>query len=384
MNATLLAIYILSFFCAFAIGILSIPKIMLIAKRKKLMDIPDGHRKFHSRHTPNLGGVGIFFAYTFVTSLFVGTSNFKTWNYILAASLLLFVAGVKDDLEGIGPMKKLITQIAAAFITAYFADIRLSSLHGFLGIWELPYWTSISLTVLGCSLVSNAFNLIDGIDGLAGSFGSFAAFILGFCLAANGQSAEACMAFSLAGALSGFLRYNIAPAKIFMGDTGSLVIGFALSILCLRLVEVPGGNAGPNFTLALGILFMPLFDCLRVFTTRVVKGKSPFEGDRSHLHHYLLDVGLKQTQAVAVILSTSAVIVALAFGLQSANLLESLLVFTFIASLVQAAVLYLRRRRFIAVKMGALRGQIVTMGNASEGKQGLSVPKEIDLIEEAV
>src|SRR5690606_6456257 len=156
---------ILSFF----LSIISIPRIIYIAKRKRLFDIPDNRRKVNTHIIPRLGCVAIFFAFMISAALFIDPSTFIHWNYYSAAALILFIIGIKDDLVGLPPLKKLMAQVVAAGIVVYLADIRLTSLYGFLGIYELPYAMSVFFSVTGCVFITNAFNLIDGIDGLAGS-----------------------------------------------------------------------------------------------------------------------------------------------------------------------------------------------------------------------
>ena len=311
-------IYFCTFATALVISMVSIPRIIYVSKRKRLFDIPDNHRKVHVNIVPNLGGIGIFFAYIIVTSLFIKTSSLDKWNYISASSLLLFLTGLNDDLITITPKQKFVAQCVAAVITIYFADIRINSLHGFFGIYELPMWGSLGFTILGCMFVTNAFNLIDGIDGLAGSIGVLCSCTLGICLALLGNVGGACIAFSLMGAILGFLRYNISPARIFMGDTGSLLIGFTISILCILFIHSfgPGKpllaivhNPRGGMVIALSILFVPVFDSFRVFTTRILKGGSPFHADKTHLHHYLMDIGFSHSSIVTILLTSNILII---------------------------------------------------------------------------
>lgn len=317
--------YLLCFLAALAISLFSIPNIIYVAKRKRLLDLPDNERKLHKRIVPNLGGVGIFFSFVIATSLFMKAASFGKWNYITAATLILFITGIKDDLVQISPSKKFIAQLAAAIIIVVIADIRIHSLQGLLGIEEMPVWLSISFSILGCVFVTNAFNLIDGIDGLAGSIGVLISTIFGVLLALEGDTSTAVIAFSLAGAISGFLRYNISPAKIFMGDTGSLIIGFsiaAIGILFINSYHAGGPEGGfiqsPGGCLvaAIAILFIPVFDTFRVFIMRLSKGRSPFSADRTHLHHYLLDLGLSHSQTVLTILVANIVIIVVSFLVQ--------------------------------------------------------------------
>jgi UDP-N-acetylmuramyl pentapeptide phosphotransferase/UDP-N-acetylglucosamine-1-phosphate transferase len=349
-------IYCLSFLGALALSMFSIPRIIYVAKRKRLFDVPDNQRKIHSRIIPNLGGVAIFFGLIITASITINADVFHKWNYIAASVLILFITGVKDDLISLPPLKKMIAQFAAAFITAYFADIRLTSLHGLLGIYELAYWPSIGFTVLGCMFVTNAFNLIDGIDGLAGSIGVLCSAILGLCLSFEGNISGACIAFSLMGAIAGFLRYNIAPAKIFMGDTGSLIIGFTISVLGILFITsytATSGFAqivhGPQSTLviALAVLFIPVFDTCRVFVTRLTKGNSPFSADKTHLHHYLLDLGFTHTRTVAILLTANVLIIGVSLFVQDYNTNIAVASLLFVA-FGMFAILFVMRRRFAA------------------------------------
>jgi UDP-GlcNAc:undecaprenyl-phosphate GlcNAc-1-phosphate transferase len=344
--------YILAIAGSLAISLFSVPNIIYIAKRKRLLDIPDNHRKLHARIVPNLGGIGIFFAFFIVASLLVHPLGFPKWNYIAAACLILFITGLKDDLVAISPSKKFIAQAMAATITVVFADVRLNSLGGLFGIGTLPEWASIPFSIVGCIFVTNAFNLIDGIDGLAGTIGVYITVMLGLFLAAYSKVSEAILAFSMAGALIGFLKSNLAPARIFMGDTGSLIIGFVVSVLGILTINTyhTGGSidaiivSSPGVLIVtLAILFIPLFDTFRVFTMRILRGHSPFRADRTHLHHYLLDIGLGHTKTVSVILVANIMVTALALGMQKVNINIAFAAMLFSMLGLYAILVYLRR-----------------------------------------
>ena len=343
--------YCLASVAALAVSLFSIPNIIYIAKRKRLFDLPDNHRKLHKNIVPNLGGVGIFFAFFLTASLFI-RPDFMKWNYIATACLVLFITGLKDDLVTISPSKKFIAQAAAAAITVVLADVRLHSLGGLFGIHELPVWLSISFSIIGCIFVTNSFNLIDGIDGLAGTIGLYIALIMGLCLAAFGHVSEAVVAFAMVGAIMGFLRSNLSPARIFMGDTGSLIIGFIISVLGILTINAyhEGGNISniiisrPGmFVVTLSVLFIPVFDTFRVFTMRILRGRSPFSADRTHLHHYLLDLNLSHGQTVGVMLVTNVLLTVLSLGLQRLPIniaVGSLLIFMLA---LYSVLVYLRR-----------------------------------------
>ena len=363
--------YVFCFLAALGISIFSIPNIIYVAKRKRLLDLPDNERKLHKRIVPNLGGIGIFFAFIIATSVFINAGTFSKWNYITAAVLILFITGIKDDLVQISPTKKLVAQLFAAIITVCLADIRLKSLHGLLGIEEMPVWLSIGFSIVGCVFVTNAFNLIDGIDGLAGSVGILISTLFGLLLAAEGDSNAAIIAFSLSGAILGFLRFNISPAKIFMGDTGSLIIGFAISAISILFInsynsQIPlfGFVASPHACLiiALAILFIPVFDTFRVFTMRLSKGRSPFNPDRTHLHHYLLDLGLSHSQTVATIVGANLLIIIVALMLQSYNMNIALAGLVFVGFSMLFILMLVRRSFSRNAQKNAAPAVIVTNG----------------------
>lgn len=382
-------LYIFAFVTALILSLASIPRIIYVSKRKRLFDVPDNKRKIHVNTVPNLGGIGIFFAYIIVTSVFIsassssGSSFINQWNFISASSLLLFLTGINDDLVTLGPNKKFLAQFVAALITVCFADIRINSLHGFFGIEQLPYWASVGFTVLGVIFVTNAFNLVDGIDGLAGSIAVLCAFILGVCLAMLNNVSAAVIAFSLMGAVIGFLRYNISPAKIFMGDTGSLVIGFTISVLCiiffhsfplpftegaaqefplLRAVHSIRGG----MVIALSVLFVPVFDSFRVFITRMIKGGSPFKADRTHLHHYLLDMGFSHGQTVSILITSNILIIVVALLVQDYNPNVALLSIFGLTFILFGILYVMRRNRLAQMKsMHMGNGNGIALANGS-------------------
>ncbi|MBS1773898.1 MAG: undecaprenyl/decaprenyl-phosphate alpha-N-acetylglucosaminyl 1-phosphate transferase [Bacteroidetes bacterium] len=344
---------------------MSIPQIMYISARKRLFDLPDNDRKLHLRVVPNLGGIGIFFAYITTCSLFLNPESFKHWNYIIASSLLLFLTGIMDDLVSLNASKKFFAQFIAAFITVCIANIRLTSLHGIFGVHELTYWYSAGFSIVGIIFITNAFNLIDGIDGLAGTIGGLCTFSLGLGLAASGNAGPASLAFSLMGAIVGFLRFNTAPARIFMGDTGSLLIGFTISTLCIIFVNsfdvsaseqqnlvLAGGDItrvihSPHGALLIGlaILFVPVFDSFRVFTTRIMKGVSPFKADRTHLHHYLLDLGFTHTRTVTILITANILIITVSLLLQDLNPNIGILSILILSFGLFAVLYYMRKHR---------------------------------------
>jgi len=281
---------------SFIITFLAIPVILQIAERKKLYDIPD-ERKVHPRPVASLGGVGIFGGFLLASLLSIQGYYNPEFQYFFAAALVIFFLGLKDDLMVLSATKKFIGQVIAASILIHLGGIRLDSMHGLFGFGEVPEGFGLAVSYLTIIVIINSFNLIDGVDGLASSLGILSLTILGIYFFAVNQQAYALLGFSMAGSLVAFMIFNHHPAKIFMGDSGSLMIGLVNSILIIKFINV--ANA-PMVILPIqsvaavsfAILIVPLLDTLRVFSIRIINGRSPFTPDRNHIHHLLLDRGL--------------------------------------------------------------------------------------------
>ena len=292
---------------SFIISFLAIPVVLQIAEQKKLFDVPD-ERKVHTLPVASLGGVGIFGGFLLASLLSIQGYINPEFQYFFAAAIVIFFLGLKDDLMVLSATKKFIGQMIAASILIHLGGIRLESMHGLFGFETLPEAFSLALSYLTIIVVINSFNLIDGVDGLAGTLGTLTMLAFGTYFFAIGQDAYALMAFALAGSLIAFLIFNHSPAKIFMGDSGSLMIGLVNSIMVIKFISVADSQdvAVPvQSAVAVGfaILIVPLLDTLRVFSVRIFNGQSPFTPDRNHVHHLLLDRGLSHT-AVTVILTT--------------------------------------------------------------------------------
>ncbi len=287
---------LLSIAISFTITFLAIPVIITVAERKKLFDIPD-ERKIHIDPIPSLGGLGIFAGFILACLISIQFQGALEFQYFLAAAFVIFFLGLKDDILVISPIKKFIGQVLAAFLIIYKGGVQIKSMHGFMGIHELPESFSLLLTYFTVIVIINSFNLIDGIDGLAGSLGLMSSMVFGFYFLQINMPAYAILSFSLAGSLAAFLIFNFQPAKIFMGDTGSLLIGLVTSILVVKFIDAATAPdvaypiaASP--ALGFTILMIPLLDTLRVFAIRIFHRRSPFSPDRNHIHHLLLDKGL--------------------------------------------------------------------------------------------
>jgi len=310
---------LLSIAISFTITFLAIPAVINVAEMKKLFDMPDERKVHHAPITP-LGGLGIFAGFVFGCLLTLHFGQYAELQYFMAASLVIFFLGLKDDILIISPIKKFIGQVLAAFIIIYYGGIQIHSMNGFLGVYQLPEMFSLLLTYFAVIVVINSFNLIDGIDGLAGSLGLISTVIFGTYFLNVNMLPYAVIAFSLAGSLLAFLIFNFQPAKIFMGDTGSLLVGTINAILVIKFINVAGtedvsfritSSPAVGFT----ILMVPLLDTLRVFGIRIFHRRSPFSPDRNHIHHLLLDKGFSHK--------------AITFTLSAINL--AMIVFVFLA-----------------------------------------------------
>jgi UDP-N-acetylmuramyl pentapeptide phosphotransferase/UDP-N-acetylglucosamine-1-phosphate transferase len=321
---------------SFIISFLAIPVILQIADQKKLYDIPD-ERKVHTHPVASLGGVGIFGGFLLASLLSIQGHLNPEFQYFFAAALVIFFLGLKDDLIVLSASKKFVGQMVAASILIHLGDIRIDSMYGLFGFDQLPTGFSYALSYLTIIVVINSFNLIDGVDGLAASLGMLTMLIFGTYFFMIGYQAYALLAFAMAGSLVAFLIFNHHPAKIFMGDSGSLMIGLVNAILVIKFINVassPSVAIPVEAAVAVGIsiLIVPLLDTLRVFAIRIFNGRSPFTPDRNHVHHLLLGWGLGHVGVTTACVVTNIAFVALAYfgrSLGSTTLLLTMLTLSF-------------------------------------------------------
>ena len=314
---------LLSIAISFTVTFLAIPAVINVAEMKKLFDMPDARKVHHAPITP-LGGLGIFAGFIFGCLLTIHFNQYADLQYFIAASFVIFFLGLKDDILIISPVKKFIGQVLAAFIIVYYGNIQIRSMHGFLGVYQLPEMFSLLLTYFAVIVVINSFNLIDGVDGLAGSLGLLSTAIFGIYFLYVGMLPYAVIAFSLSGSLLAFLIFNFQPAKIFMGDTGSLLVGTINSILVLKFINVANmadirlpiaASPAVGFT----ILMIPMLDTLRVFGIRILHRRSPFSPDRNHIHHLLLDRGFSHRAITFFLVAVNFIMIAIVFLARSLN-----------------------------------------------------------------
>lgn len=322
---------------AFIITLLAIPAIIQIAKMKKLYDVPDD-RKVHATPVPSLGGVGIFAGFIIAFLLLSDLApRGHSFPFYIAAFIVVFFFGVKDDILIITPLKKFLGQLAVAIILMYKSQLLIDDMHGFLNIGIIPPVFSYPLTMFTIIVVMNSFNLIDGVDGLAASIGLITCTLFALFFYLNNDWLFALMGIAMSGALLGFLRFNFSPARIFMGDTGAMLLGLVNAILVIHFIKTAEGThilpvyAAP--AMGFGILLLPLLDTLRVFGIRIFNKRSPFSADRNHLHHMLLDRGYSHKK-ITICLSIASILfivlsyIALPLGTTKVILSQIILFFT--------------------------------------------------------
>lgn len=345
---------VLSFVTSFILSYVAIPAIISISRKKHLFDEPN-HRTSHVVGIPTLGGLAIFAGMLVSIILWTPFKFFADLQYILGAVVLLFLIGAKDDIDPVSPIIKFVTQICAAGILVFMANIRITTLYSIFGVGELPFWISILLSIFVIVALINAFNLIDGVNGLAGTISVLSSLAFGYWFFIIGKTELAIVAVALAGSVIAFLRYNYSPAKIFMGDAGSLLLGIVASILAIQFIEInklmtdsplyiPSAPA-----MAIAILIIPIFDTARVMVIRLLKGNSPFKADKLHVHHLMVELGLSHMQTTLILMLVNLLFIGLAFKFRQLGNLDLFFLMmgiaTFLSLLLQFGVKFIQSKK---------------------------------------
>jgi UDP-GlcNAc:undecaprenyl-phosphate/decaprenyl-phosphate GlcNAc-1-phosphate transferase len=340
----------MSFLVAFLIVYTSIPSIVKVAELRRLYDEP-GKRKSHHQAIPNLGGMAIFAGIAISLGLFGDFVKMVEYRLLLVAMVIIFFIGIKDDILIIAPAKKLYGEIIATFIVVVLGNLRLTSLHGFLGVQEIPYLVSVLLTSFVFIVVINGFNLIDGIDGLASGIGIVLSLFFGTWFFLVGNYQYTILSATVAGALIAFFRFNVygGKNKIFMGDTGSLLIGLFMSVIVVKFNEMNVSYYGPYSIVAapavsFGLLIVPLFDTLRVFIIRIARKQSPFRPDKNHVHHLLLKMGFTHMGATLRIMGANLIFIVLVLSLQNLGIFRLMMINLIVAIIFSLLPELLRRK----------------------------------------
>lgn len=298
----------ISFFVTF----LTLPIIIRLFRSINLLDTPD-RRKMHKLSQPSLGGISIYTGVLMALLLVIPLELLSAYKFFLAGIIISLLLGMRDDISSLYANQKLVFQVLAAFVTVYYSGISLNGMYGLFGIYELPGWMAVAFSIFVILSISNAFNLIDGIDGLAASIAILISVVFGIWFLLVGEMFFATVSFVLVSSLAAFLIFNWHPAKIFMGDTGSLVTGFILGVLAIHFIHLNAtfDGQGPVFDevipVTLSLLIVPIYDTLRVMFIRIYNGKSPFAPDRNHIHHILIRQGFNHGQATLILVVLTCV-----------------------------------------------------------------------------
>ncbi len=318
-NTALLVNIFFSLTIGFSIAYFSIPIIIRIARVKKLFDVPN-ERSATKIVVPTLGGISILIGFVISLLIASGKVNIDCLKYLFAAIFVMFSVGLKDDLIGTSAVRKLLIELAVAFGLVLLGNYRLTDLHGLFGIGQTGYIFGTILSVIALVGIINAFNLIDGIDGLASGTGILVSLTYGVWFLNAGDPLYTIACFSLAGSLGAFFLFNVfgKTNKIFMGDTGSLILGTILAVFTIHFNEfIPAdSNVMEGLpALSLAIMIVPVIDTLRVFAIRIYRRRSPFRADMNHIHHQLLRIGLSHLNSTLLIILINGLIIILALSI---------------------------------------------------------------------
>ena len=309
---------------AMVVALITTPVVKSLAFRVGAVDVPKDNRRMHNHPIPRMGGLAIFFG--FLLSVLIYVEITPQLAGMLLGGVIIVVLGIFDDIYALGPRFKLAVQIAAALVAVLSGNVievlsnpNIFSSHLW---WELG-WLSYPVTAIWIVAITNAVNLIDGLDGLACGVSTISSLTMLVISLAVADGPVAVVMAALAGGCIGFLPYNLNPAKIFMGDTGSTFLGFILAVMSIQgLFKF---YTIISFAVPFLMLGLPIFDTCFAFIRRIAHGQSPMHPDRSHVHHRLIDMGFNQKQAVAVLYIISAILGLCAVVLTTSGELKAML-----------------------------------------------------------
>jgi UDP-GlcNAc:undecaprenyl-phosphate/decaprenyl-phosphate GlcNAc-1-phosphate transferase len=340
-----------AFLTAFLLTYFSIPPIVKVSTFKKLFALPNS-RTSHLNPTPNMGGIAIFIGFVISVVIFYFPGEPYVLIYLLSGIIILLFIGLKDDILILDPKKKILGQFAASLLIVILGHQRITDFQNILGINELSYLSSVIFTVLLFVFIIISFNFIDGIDGLASGFGIIISLFYCIYFLKSGDIPSVVICVALAGALLAFFRFNVfsKTTKIFMGDAGAMITGLIIAVLTVRFIE-SGKDPGNSFHLttvpaiAMGLLFIPLSDALRVLVLRIIDGLSLIKGDRNHVHHLALKLCDSHIWATLLVIVLNLIILSVSILFQSLGNVLLILLMTIISGLFYFGLWFLTRRK---------------------------------------
>ncbi len=270
------------------------PYLVKIAKMKSIVDNPNA-RRLNKEPIPVLGGVGVFFGIFVCLSIVSFFCDCTQLFIVIMAMLLMLFTGVTDDILNLKPSTKFLMQILAVCLLMFQGGYFMDDLHGLWGIHRISLYIAIPLTLFACVGITNAINLIDGVDGLLSGYGMFIAAVCGVFFVIGGDTPFAILSAAMLGALFPFFMHNVFghKFKMFIGDGGSLVMGIICCAFVIRILEGDSTYIDSNYRVSfvIAVFGIPIFDTIRVMTSRIMRGKSPFSPDKTHFHHIIIDLG---------------------------------------------------------------------------------------------
>jgi len=363
---------VVAFIFAALMAFVTTPIVRVIAHKIGAVDVPKDNRRMHKVPIPRLGGLAIAFSFIISVFLFYDVSN-ATLGMIIGA-LIIILIGVIDDVYRIGSVFKFIAQLAAAGIVVW-QGVVVQQVQIF-GEWIHFGYFAIPITILWIVGLTNAVNLIDGLDGLSCGISTISAVSLLVVTILIGDFRIALLIAILAGACLGFLPFNKNPAKIFVGDTGAMFLGFVLAVVSIQGVFKV--HAVVTFVIPFLILGVPIFDTIFAMLRRLLTGRSPFSPDRGHLHHRLIDMGFNQKQSVRILYAVSAML-----GISSVMLIVGHVVYAVVIIAVSLAISVVTWIIFKDNKMKYESGLIEETDSSCDGSKSEKSEKNA-VIDEAV
>ena len=314
------------------------PYIVKMAKTRNMVDVPDG-RKLQREPIPVMGGLAVFFGIVMgagATSTFFNT--YALFTCIITLTMMMYI-GMLDDMIGLSPVLRLVLEVAMIVFIVKMDQTNINDMHGLFGIGKLPVYISLPLCTISCCGIINSINLIDGVDGLSSGYCIFASLCFGLVFCSSYEGTMAIMASLTAGALIPFFFHNVfgQKSKMFIGDAGTLMMGMLMSIFCMRMIDNTSmvQENHPKMgvvAFCLSVLSVPVFDTLRVMIARICRGISPFQADKSHLHHLFIEIGFSHigtTVSIITINCFNVFLWVLSFLLGFGPTGQFLVVFTF-------------------------------------------------------
>jgi UDP-N-acetylmuramyl pentapeptide phosphotransferase/UDP-N-acetylglucosamine-1-phosphate transferase len=307
---------------SFLISVLFFPVFIKLFKKWEILDT-SGEHKIQRTFIPSMGGISIALGVILTLLMSLPFQEWVRLKYFFISVGLMFLIGLRDDVLALNPKQKLFSQFLPVFLLVFLDGSLLTSLYSLVHTPPFPLSLSWFFSIVTLVIITNAYNLIDGVDGLAGAIGLLCLLFFGVWFYEVGNTSISLISFCFAGSIVAFLFFNWQPSRIFMGDTGALMVGLLLSYLAIRFINendaLPTGHPAKfqaSVATAVCVLIIPIFDTLRVILLRIRKMQSPFRADRNHLHHQFLNLGLSHAHTVLILAGINTFFIFLALLLK--------------------------------------------------------------------